>query len=231
MTNPIVSAQPRQDCRSHLAHMVQNEDQGNATNATFEATKQPTFPPPQFHHQDIDSTRLALSRVVQALGATLLLAAIPQQFAVPPGQPCSKFPVCTSIRFSEGRFYASLDDAKHISAQICDPRTLQPPIYLPLAFHRFYTCETLLLVLALSTFVHWLCVFDIFQQPRWSDRYLSATVYTTMVCLIPAAFLVVDPVTIVAQILPAITDVCLVFCVLLDILRVEGSTSKRDTLA
>lgn len=206
MTNPIVSAQPRQDCRSHLAHMVQNEDQGNATNATFEATKQPTFPPPQFHHQDIDSTRLALSRVVQALGATLLLAAIPQQFAVPPGQPCSKFP-------------------------ICDPRTLQPPIYLPLAFHRFYTCETLLLVLALSTFVHWLCVFDIFQQPRWSDRYLSATVYTTMVCLIPAAFLVVDPVTIVAQILPAITDVCLVFCVLLDILRVEGSTSKRDTLA
>ncbi|KAL6401451.1 hypothetical protein AUP68_15321 [Ilyonectria robusta] len=210
--------------------MVQSKDQGNGTSATFEATKQRAFPPPQFHHQDVDSTRVALWRVVQALGATLLLAAIPQQFAVPPGQPCSKFPVCTSIRFSEGRFSVSLNNTKDISAQICDPQTLQPPIYLPPAFHRFYTCETLLLVFALSTFVHWLCVFDIFQQPRWSDRYLCAIVYTTMVCLIPAAFLVVDPVTVVAQIMPAITDVCLVFCVLLNILRVGGSASKRDTL-
>lgn len=180
--------------------MVQSEDdepptRGSRAFASLEATKERASFPTRIHNEDINYGRIFLWRAVQAVGATLLLAAIPRQFDVSPGQPCSKFP-------------------------ICDPRTLQPPIPLPPAFHRFYTCETLLLVLTLSTFVHWLCVFDLFQQPRWSDRYLSATVYTTVVALIPAAFFVGDPVTVFLQILPAVTDVCLVFCVLLDILHV-----------
>ncbi|KAH8686358.1 hypothetical protein BGZ61DRAFT_454367 [Ilyonectria robusta] len=94
----------------------------------------------------------------------------------------------------------------------CDPQTLQPPSRLPHVLQQYFTCHTLLFILALSTFIHWILIFNLFQQGRWKDSYLNVVLCTTMVCLIPAAFFAQDPATTFVQILPIITDVCVAGC-------------------
>ncbi|KAH6972958.1 hypothetical protein BKA56DRAFT_110605 [Ilyonectria sp. MPI-CAGE-AT-0026] len=94
----------------------------------------------------------------------------------------------------------------------CDPQTLRPPSRLPHGLQQFFTCHTLLLILALSTFIHCILVFNLFQQPRWKHSYLHMVLCTTMVCLIPAAFFAQDPATTFVQILPIITDACVAGC-------------------
>ncbi|KAH7157086.1 hypothetical protein EDB81DRAFT_788819 [Dactylonectria macrodidyma] len=162
--------------------------------------KQKASAPAQLCMGETGFTRVPRLRPLAAISFTFLLNTLPSHIGA--GSGCWK------------------------AISTCNHGTLYSSILTPPTLARSYNCEALLLVVAASTFLHWMCVFGLFQQPRWAERYREVALYTTTSCLIAAAFIVGDLVTVITQILPAIFDVCVVFCVFAELLSVEDQSSR-----
>ncbi|KAH7268339.1 hypothetical protein B0J15DRAFT_486604 [Fusarium solani] len=100
----------------------------------------------------------------------------------------------------------------------CDSTSLQAPTILPSLLRPDFTCETLLTMLCLVIFIHWTCISVLFQTARWRERYLPKALYAVVIGMIPAVYAVDDSAVLMLQVLPTISDICVVICLGLDCL-------------
>ncbi len=112
--------------------------------------------------------------------------------------------------------------------QACNPQTLQKPENLPPCLRQAYTCEVLLLAIALSTLAHWICLSTSFRQEHWREKHLPLVFSVVFATLIPAGWIVQDPSTLFIQIAPVVADICAVACVLVDSFALSGLDTGDD---
>ncbi|CAF3637395.1 unnamed protein product, partial [Fusarium graminearum] len=98
----------------------------------------------------------------------------------------------------------------------CDPKTLITPSFLPSFLHPAFTCETLLFIICVAICLHWICVSLLFQSVPWREQYFSMVVYTAGGTTILATQVVKDSATVFLQVLPLVSDICVVVCLCLD---------------
>lgn len=77
--------------------------------------------------------------------------------------------------------------------QMCDGWELQEHVRLPLFIKQQNLCEICLLMVAILTCLHWSCMFSVFGQHRWKQRFLPGVIVATFITLLPLATLVRDP--------------------------------------
>ncbi|RTE85190.1 hypothetical protein BHE90_000281 [Fusarium euwallaceae] len=128
-----------------------------------------------------------------ALGSTITTNLLPSLFRKSSGTCWTKFPAC-------------------------DSTSLQAPTRLPSFLRPAFTCETLLLILCMAMFIHWICISALFQTSRWRERYLPTALYAVALGLVPAIYAVDDSAVLMLQVLPTLSDICAVACLGLDCL-------------
>ncbi|KAL7799828.1 hypothetical protein V8C37DRAFT_365618 [Trichoderma ceciliae] len=142
---------------------------------------------------DLDNSRHSICHTLAAWGLTATLNIIPEQF-----KKGSENGGCWKI-------YPT-----------CNPVAVRNQTHLFLFHDGEYSCEIFLLLVAATTFIHWSCVLRLFSRPRWRHKYLSQTITTTFIALLPLALVIQDPTTVFLRILPTVTDVCVSACLALD---------------
>ncbi|KPA45964.1 hypothetical protein FLAG1_01055 [Fusarium langsethiae] len=98
----------------------------------------------------------------------------------------------------------------------CDPKTLITPSFLPSFLHPAFTCETLLLIICVAICLHWTCMSLLFQSARWREKYFPMALYTAGGATFLAAQVVKDSATVLIQVLPLASDICIIVCLSLD---------------
>ncbi|KAL7950980.1 hypothetical protein V8C42DRAFT_308131 [Trichoderma barbatum] len=142
---------------------------------------------------DLDSSRHSICHTMAAWGLTATLNIISEQFS-----KGSENEGCWKIY------------------PMCNPVAVRNQTHLFWFQDRRYSCEMFLFLIAATTFIHWSCVLRLFSRPRWRDKYLSQTLTTTFITLIPLASVIQDPATVFLRVLPTIIDVCASACLALD---------------
>lgn len=160
----------------------------------------------------------SITKVVLTAGACISTAVsitVPTLFSTSvPQQSClGSFPVCS---FPLCRLLLRCCSSNPDSLQACDPKTLITPSFLPSFLHPAFTCETLLFIICVAICLHWICVSLLFQSFRWRERYFPMVVYTAGGSTILATQVVKDSATVFLQVLPLVSDICVVVCLCLD---------------
>ncbi|KAL6864391.1 hypothetical protein J3F83DRAFT_133410 [Trichoderma novae-zelandiae] len=177
---------------------------------------------PMLERHDPDTSYPAATKSDQSIEASQTYATARQAT----GLDDSRYPICHTLaawgltatlniipkQFSKG----SEDEDGWRTYPACKPETLRNQRHSFLLQDRPCSCEIFLLMIAATTVIHWSIVLRLFSRPRWRDKYLSQTLTTTFLTLLPLALLIRDPATVFLRILPTVMDVCASACLALD---------------
>ncbi|KAL6796059.1 hypothetical protein GGI42DRAFT_331826 [Trichoderma sp. SZMC 28013] len=102
---------------------------------------------------------------------------------------------------------------------MCDSWILKTSESLPLFMGQPTRCEIYFLLVTIITCLHWSCIFSLFNQPRWKNKYLFNIVAATLITLLPLATITRDSTAVFLQFLPIVTDVYILGAVIMDYVR------------
>jgi hypothetical protein len=89
----------------------------------------------------------------------------------------------------------------------CDPTHLQVPAQLPQPLRAAVTCETLLCILSIAIFTHWLCISLLLRNARWRERYFSVSLLIVGGLTLVSSRIIGDSAVLFLQVLPVISDI------------------------
>jgi len=115
-----------------------------------------------------------------------------------------------------GQFQSREDRTCWRTLPPCNPRILRPLTCLPAALRAAYSCEVLLLLIAIATVVHWACIWGLFRQDHWREQHLPLVIAIALAASVPAGWVLSDGPAVFIQAVPCVVDICAVACLLLD---------------
>lgn len=148
------------------------------------------------------------TKIFAACIATAVLNIAATQFSKEPENTCWKiYPVSQANPYI--CYNSSFFDTR---SQICDGWGLQEHVRLPFFIKQQNLYGTCLLMVAILTCLHWSCVFSLFCQREWKDKFLHATIVAAFITLLPIATIVRDPALVFLGFLPTVIDIYASIC-------------------
>lgn len=108
--------------------------------------------------------------------------------------------------------------------QICSPSTLaSASTRLPRFLRGVNSCETLLCLVALATWAHWICVSRLVKRTRWMERNISTVCAAGLTLMLVAGWTTGDAARLFLQVLPVLADCGIILYTVMDCFETDAN--------